>query len=238
MRRSVVIAAGAVVVVAVLAATLLLRPAHRSSAGQTQIVATDTTRSSEPFTGPAATVPVGPTAVIAGVPMGWRHDTTGARAAAISTVALTPRVARAGFVTQRDMVSTLATTAYGSTLGSVTATQVDELLFALGAHDVSPAELLLLEQPVTAQVQAFSPDVATVAVWSVVVVGVPGSVPPRQAWRTVTVRVRWEREDWRVDDWTVTAGPNPAASPELAPADYETVAAVADWPAANNSDQG
>jgi hypothetical protein len=235
MRRNVLIGTGAAVVVTVVAAGLAFHLGRRSSTPHGE-AARATTAPSAVTQLPGSTS-LGPRAVVDGVPVGWRHDAAGARAAAVAAVGLTPTLARAGFVTLRDMVATLATAAYGSALAAATTAQVDEMTFTLGAHDASPADLLLLEQPVTAQVQAFTPEVATVAVWSVVVVGAPGSVPPRQVWRTVTVRLRWERDDWRVDDWTVAAGPNPATSPELAPADYDAVAMVAGWPVATSAGQ-
>lgn len=235
MSRRVLITGGVVAVLAVVVVMVVVGSGRSSRAEPpptTRVAAVSTLHAAATPT-PTAAPPLGPTGAIDGVPAGWRHDGAGARAAAIAYVSLTPKVAKAGFVTQRDMVLRLATAAYGPTLASVTVSQVDEIVFALGAHDVSPADLVVVEQPVTAQVQAATADRVTVAVWSVVVVGVPGSVPPQQVWRTVTVTLAWERGDWRIDDWTVTAGPNPAAPPEVQPADYRAIAVVAAWPPAS-----
>ena len=77
--------------------------------------------------------PVGPTRVDHDVPMGWRHDAAGARAAAMSAVGTTGPIARAGFITRRDMIDQLATTDYADTLASTSARQLDDLMGDLGA---------------------------------------------------------------------------------------------------------
>ena len=70
---------------------------------------------------------------------------------------------------------------------------------------------------------------AIVDVWSVLVVGVAGMGAPRQLWRTVTVDLVWERDDWRIDGWATVPGPTPALAPIAAVSGVAAVAVVLSW---------
>ena len=72
-------------------------------------------------------------------------------------------------------------------------------------------------------------DRATVEVWAVLVVGVPTAGAARQAWRTVTVELAWEREDWRIDGWQARSGPTPALASAVEIATVDDVAEVISW---------
>ncbi len=73
---------------------------------------------------------------------------------------------------------------------------------------------------------------AVVEVWSVLVIGVPGHGAPRQVWRTVTVRLVWERDDWKIDGWDAAAGPTPALAESSVVSTVDDVAEVLGWPEA------
>lgn len=174
----------------------------------------------------------GPRTVVNGVPQGWSHDGAGARAAAISAVRLTGDIARAGFISRDDMIETLATTRYRPTLAADSAEQLGEMTGELVDAGVTPATLVFSELPLTARVVSAGDTRCRVEVWSVLVVAVPGSGAPRQAWRTVTVDLAWEKGDWRIDGWTARPGPTPALAMDAPIASVDELVEVAGWPSA------
>ena len=182
---------------------------------------------------PPVVLPVGPAAVVAGVPHGWRHDAEGARAAALAAVSLTGEIATAGFITRSDIIDSIATSNYGPALASLSSSQLVDLSVELGDVGVSPSELVWSEIPLTARIVSADDHRAVVEVWAVLVVGVPGVGAPRQAWRTVTVEVAWERGDWRIDGWDTQPGPTPALAANSVVSSVEDIADVISWPTAS-----
>lgn len=180
--------------------------------------------------------PIGPTKVVQGVPMGWRHDPAGARGAAMSAVHLTGQVAKAGFITRQDVIGELATEEYGPTLTRSSARQLDDLIADLGTAELVPAQLLWAELPLTAQATRVSNDAVRVDVWSVLIIGAPGVGVPHQAWRTVTLDMAWERGDWRIEEWTDEPGPTPVLDHLTDTASLEQLKAVTAWPSAASTD--
>lgn len=175
---------------------------------------------------------LGPRAVEHGVPVGWSRDAEGARAAATSAVELTGELVAAGFITRRDMIGVLASQRYAPTLAADSAVQLREMLGELADDGVTASAVLWRELPLTAEIVEIDDAAALVQVWAVLVAGAPGRGTPRQAWRTVTVSLVWERDDWRVDDWAATAGPTPALANNAPIATLDELADVTAWPAA------
>jgi len=179
---------------------------------------------------PPVVSPVGPAEIVDGVPHGWRHDAEGARAAALAAVSLTGEIATAGFITRSDIIGSIATSGYGSALASLSSAQLAKMSVELGGVGVSPGELVWSEIPLTARILSVDERRAVVEVWAVLVVGVPRLGAPRQAWRTVTVEVAWERGDWRLDGWETRPGPTPALAATSVVSSVEAVAEVLSWP--------
>jgi len=192
--------------------------------------------SAVPTTSPSATASgdIGPSRIVDGVPRGWRHDQAGARAAALSAVSLTGEIARAGFITRGDMIRALASAQFGPTLATESATQLADVFGEITAAGVAPSAVLFHELVLTARVVRADTLSAVVDVWSVLVAGLPDSGAPRQAWRTVTVTVVWESDDWRIDGWDAQAGPTPALASNAAISTVDDVATVIAWPSADN----
>lgn len=181
---------------------------------------------------PAATGEVpdrGPTSARHGVPVGWSHDEPGALAAAVSAVALTGEIARAGFITRTDMIETLATARYGQILAAESAAQLGEMTGELGAAGVTVQSVTFTELPLTARVVHPDTVSARVEVWTVSVITVPEVAAPRQVWRTVTLDLVWEAGDWRVDGWTTVSGPTPALAVSAPVASAAEVLDVLSW---------
>ena len=181
---------------------------------------------------PAEVPPVGPAEVVDGIPHGWRHDADGARAAALAALSLTGKIATAGFITRSDIIGSIATSSYGPALASLSSAQLAELSAELGDAGVSPTGLVWSEMPLTARIVSADDRRAVVEVWAVLVVGVPGVGAPRQAWRTVTVELAWERGDWRIDGWDTRPGPTPALAADSVVSRVEDIAEVISWPPA------
>lgn len=182
---------------------------------------------------PPGVSPVGPAAVVDGVPHGWRHDAVGARAAALAAVSLTGEIATAGFITRSDIIDSIATAGYGPALASLSSSQLVDLSVELGDVGVSPSELVWSEIPLTARIVSADDLRAVVEVWAVLVVGVPGVGAPRQAWRTVTVEVARERGDWRINGWDTQPGPTPALAANSVVSSVDDIADVISWPTAS-----
>lgn len=187
----------------------------------------------------ASTVPngaaAGPTLVVDGIGHGWRRDEDGARAAAGSALSATGAIATAGFISRDDLIGSIASSGFAEELASESARQLDLLAIELGDAGVVPSQLVWAELPLRARVLSFSQDAAAVEVWSVLVVGVPGHGAPRQVWRTVTVGLIWEREDWRVDSWQSEAGPTPALAATSTVSSVDEIGAALAWPAVGGS---
>lgn len=178
---------------------------------------------------------LGPTEIVDGIPHGWRQDGDGARVAAIAAVSVTGDIATAGFITRDDLIESIASSNYANELAALSSRQLDELSIELGEASVAPSQLVWSEIPLRARTVSATDRSAVVEVWSVLVVGVPGVGAPRQAWRTVTVRLVWERDDWRIDGWDASAGPTPALASAAEVSSVEEIATVVAWPTPNGA---
>lgn len=169
------------------------------------------------------TDPLGPAAHRHGVPVGWRHDTPGAMAAATGYVRASELVAAAGPLERQDIIGAFTTAAFGPTLAAKTNGQLDDLLFELGARGHVASDLTWREFPLAVHADTTAVDQVSVQVWSVSVILVAGGSVARQSWHTETLTLVWQAGDWKVDGWATTTGPTPGLSSE---ADLSPVAAV------------
>ena len=157
-----------------------------------------------------------------------------ARFAAVAAVALTDDVARAGFISRRELIESFTTPSYGPTLADETSAAVTAMLLDLGERDVNPADLHVVEQPISARAEVTASGVR-VEVWSVLVVAVPGTGPGRQVWRTVTLDMVQSGRRWLVDRWSSVPGPTPSPAAEAAFDDAKAFVEPLGWPPASSS---
>jgi hypothetical protein len=207
MRRSVLVALAAT---AVVGATLLLRTTTRSPE--------PTAKSLDPTTTARAAISV--------------VERPGPLDVALRAVRLTGDIATAGFITRDDLIDSVAYTRFASVMRSTAATQLTEFTAAVGASGVPVADVVWTELPLTARIVESGPATARVAVWSVLIVGVPGHGSARQVWRTSTIGLAHETSGWRVDSWTATPGPTPSPATNGAVSDLPSVVEVLSWPPA------
>ena len=146
-------------------------------------------------------------------PIDGRHSGHAAEQAALEIVRSIDEVARAGFISRRELVESFTTDEFGSQFASDTGQQVDILLMELGARGVDDEGLVLHEQPITVT----STDVADgvqVETWSVLIVAVSDLGPARQVWRTITLDMVDVDGAWLLDGWESEIGPTPAPPAE------------------------
>jgi hypothetical protein len=208
MRRSVLVA---ITGIAVIGSTFVLRTTTRSTA------------SAERSTAPPTTAATNPTVIAQ----------PRALDVALRAVRLTGDVATAGFISRDDLIDSVASAQFARTMRSTSAIQLTEFTTAVGAAGVPPADVVWEELPLTAQVVAQSDTITRIAVWSVLIVGVPGHGSARQMWRTSTIGLVHEARGWRVDSWTATPGPTPSPAANGAVSDFPAVVEVLNWPTVN-----
>lgn len=166
-----------------------------------------------------------------GVMVGWPHTPTGATAAAAAYVRASGLVAVAGPLQRRDVIASFATVGFAPTLVEESGRELDDLLFSLGERGLAPDDLVWSEFPLTAVELSASADHVEVRVWSVLVVGATGGSVARQVWRTSTITLRWEDNDWKVDAWDSAAGPVPASASDAEISPVGEIAEVTGWSA-------
>jgi len=148
---------------------------------------------------------------------------------AAGVVAMTGEVARAGFISRRDLIQSFCTPAFGPRLADDTSDQLDDLLLEFAERGADAAGLSVLEQPVRVRTISATPTRARVAVWSVLVVAAPGAATARMIWRTVTLDLELIEGEWLVDGWESKSGPTPMASPDVAITPADDVSEQIDW---------
>ena len=79
----------------------------------------------------------------------------------------------------------------------------------LGVETSSDPDLLLRTVSVGYRVDGFQPDVATVSIWRLGIVGSGTTVAPQQSWRTEIVSLVWEDDTWKLDAVRSSPGPTP-----------------------------
>lgn len=170
--------------------------------------------SSEPT--PHALNDSGPSSVDAGVPIGYAHSPDGAASAAANYLG-----ALAG-------PQLLDPTAYDALLRRMTTSegyaelkrQADagrpQALQNLGIGGLPAPQLIVRSAPLGYRVDAYSPEQATVSIWSVGVVGSSTTRPPDASWSTTTITLDWAG-DWRMSGYRTTSGPVPPESASQVP---------------------
>ncbi len=86
----------------------------------------------------------------------------------------------------------------------------------LGVGTAPEPVVILRAVPVGYRIDRFTPEAATVSLWRVGIVGSGATVEPQQSWRTATVSLVWERDDWKVASFRSLPGPTPPLAPSVA----------------------
>ncbi len=165
----------------------------------------------------------GPTAIEAGVPVGYARTEAGALAAAVGYLRTGQLMLDASPAGVR--AATQAMAAQGAAEG-----QLRELS---GRLVVLRRRLQAATGPVTyrqaalaTRLDAYSPTWARVSVWHVGVLSAAGVAPPQAGWAISSFELVWEDGDWKVWSESVTPGPAPVLNDDVAPASAEQLEAA------------
>jgi hypothetical protein len=230
-RRLTVVAAG-VVAVSALCLTVKAVGGGEADDGETPAVSMHPVPSTADSAGSAATAganavtaAAGPTAEVWGVPVGYPHTAAGAAAAAVGWVSSLGSLMRMGPIARADTLGELMTVeAARETITDFDAER-DRFVESFGAD---PLLGLWIDAPLQVSVMEADGRRAVVQVWSLLVLGT-AEREVQGLWRTHTVTVRWERDDWRVEDVSRVEGPTPTMAPARLPSPPADLAAVAAW---------
>jgi hypothetical protein len=111
-------------------------------------------------------------------------------------------------------VDAIATTAAAPRL---TTDVLDEVRVAREGLTAAAGPVWWLVRPLATNVVTQRDGYARVSVWVVTILSAADVAMPQSEWRTVTLELRWERGDWRVDGITDVAGPTPMVGPRDRP---------------------
>jgi len=168
----------------------------------------------------------GPTGDSSGVPVGYVRTAAGARAAAVGWVSSLGSLMRLGPIATADTLRALTTARVAAATIDALRAERDQFTERFGAD---PSRAIWIDAPLAVDVAEWSPDRAVVRVWAQLVVGAPTGAAVQAMWRTHTVTLLWEGEDWRVDDVTRIEGPTPQVTGGDLPSTGSDFAAVAEW---------
>ena len=153
-------------------------------------------------TGPGLT-PMGPTAVVARAPSGFRHDAAGATAAALGFLSMGPAAVN------MDEAAAIAAQRQMATSGAAEAMTVDLRSRLAAMHDgFGPGPIGYRVAPLAVRTDQADADHVDVAVWYVAVVE-PRAGSAYADWRIVRYQLVWERSDWREAAEHDEPGPRP-----------------------------
>jgi len=173
---------------------------------------------------PAEQLSVGPYGTEWGVPSGYVRTPHGAEAAAVGWVSSLGELMRMGPIARSDTLHRLLSTRIArETLDDFNAER-DRFIKTFG---VDPAVGMWRESPLATEVVSASESQVIVRVWAQVTIGSDDRV--EVLWRTHTVTMIWQGDDWRVDDVTRVQGPTPAMSPGALPSTPGDLDDLAEW---------
>ena len=160
-----------------------------------------------------------------GVPTGYLRSKQGAQAAAVGWVGALGPLMLMGPIAERDALRELLTVAAADPTIDGFRAERQRFKDTFGAD---PLLGIWIESPLQVDLVEFAPDRAVVKVWSQLLMGA-ASNGVQVLWRTQSVTLRWERDDWRVDSVIRVEGPTPTASPTMLPSAGSDFATLTGW---------
>ena len=157
----------------------------------------------------------GPTAVEAGVPVGYARTREGAVAAAVGYVQTGQAFLDMDSNGVQRAVRTMAASGAAEAQVSDTSTKLAATREALAG---SNAPIEYHQAILAVRVDAFTPERTRVAVWNVGVLSRTGAAPPQAGWAVSTFDLVWDRGDWKVWAESIVPGPAPITNNAVAPA--------------------
>ena len=159
----------------------------------------------------------GPATVVDGAPMGYRHDSAGARAAGLAFTRLNQELV--GMAEERALAArrAMASGMTADALAEQLRAELAELRKRWPAGSITYQVV-----PLATRVKDTGADAVRVDVWYLGVVS-GQSLQTYEEWVTDTYHLVWERDDWRVAALSDAPGPRPApgAQPTSSSAEIE-----------------
>lgn len=149
--------------------------------------------------------------------------------AAVAAVAMTAEVARAGFISRRELIESFTTKSFGRVLADDTSEQMAALSLEFSERQADPVDLQVTEQPLRVRISSSTMRTASVDVWSVLVVALPTAATARVLWRTVKIDLVLVDDRWLVDGWKSLPGPTPMVDVESPISSATDVRHVLEW---------
>jgi hypothetical protein len=212
-RRTAIVAA--VVVVALASGAFLVRWAGdsppRAGDSDARMVA------DEPRPSPSAD-DAGPAGEVAGVPVGYAADESGAVAAAVSYATASQRWL---YFTDEEIAAAVAEIATPVAAPRLVDDVVADVSMARDQLRQAQGPIWWLVRPLAWRVEDFRPPEARVSVWTITILSAAGVAAPQSEYVTVTLDLAWVDGDWRVDGVRDTPGPTPITGPQDQPWDAE-----------------
>ena len=144
---------------------------------------------------------------VAGLPAGFARTRDGARAAGlVYTATVSQRVL---YFDDEQTAAALESIASNAARDTFVADTVRQLEAARSPLSAGSGTAWWLVRPLASKVDAYTAELARIAVWLVRVLSRPGVVVPQSSWVTETVEVVWERGDWRLWSTVTQPGPTP-----------------------------
>jgi hypothetical protein len=161
-------------------------------------------------TGTKAPVGPGPSKMNAGVPVGYAHTKAGAIAAAAGYSHLISELALSGENDRQHALAMISTETGQSAMRAKAQSAFAVIDKGLGLPEGKSA-VVLRSAAVGYKLVAFTPNAATIDVWTVDVVGKSDAVPPQAGWGVATIDLKWESADWKLASFPAQLpGPSPA----------------------------
>jgi len=173
---------------------------------------------------PAEQLSVGPYGTEWGVPSGYVRTAQGAEAAAVGWVSSLGELMRMGPIARSDTLHRLLSTRIAEETVDDFNAERDRFIKTFG---VDPSIGMWRESPLATSVATATESQVIVRVWAQVMIGSDDRV--EVLWRTHTVTMIWQGDDWRVDDVTRVQGPTPSPTPGALPSPPADLDALADW---------
>lgn len=163
---------------------------------------------------------------LAGVPVGYPQSDRGAATAAVNWVASFPTVVRMGPLRLADTMTQLLSEERAASGSEEVVADYFELFDELGPEFGSR---VWIESPLQVTTTNATASTAEVSVWAMLVTGGPVDGPIEVLWRTHHISLVWERDDWRIDDVTISEGPTPVPTDMAMPSPPSDFDAVNGW---------
>ncbi|MGW0139433.1 hypothetical protein [Streptomyces calvus] len=168
----------------------------------------------------AATAPSGKkpvTTKAAGIPSGFTHDREGAQSAAANYAVVLGSDGMFNPARRSEIVQAVAAPGSADSLRSgFDADYSADFLKAIGLDEQgrAPAGSTFVNRtlPAGTKVTDYSDDAATVEVWCNGIFGLAGESstnPVTSGWFTVTMKLSWSGDDWKISETTQKTGPTP-----------------------------